>query len=139
MRLTSSKYLRTSSLNLKLDVLIKKGVLSTSFRSLPVKTRAFPSPASPAQSSLIDMPAKGGHVHKKSPSVPELLMSDSSKIPSSSRLHFSKFAERSLIFEKSGVGEVLRCEFADEGQELLTEQYPEELVVVRAEVLLDQE
>lgn len=32
------------------------------------------------------------------------------------------------MLEKSGVGEVLRCEFAEDGQDVLAEEYPEEYV-----------
>lgn len=44
------------------------------------------------------------------------------------------------MFEKSGVGEELRCEFADDGQEAGIDEYPdEEVKEVIADCLLDQE
>ena len=33
---------------------------------------------------------------------------------------------KSLISEKSGGGELLRCELAEEGQDVFAEEYPEE-------------
>ena len=32
------------------------------------------------------------------------------------------------MLEKSGVGEVLRCELAEEGQDVLADEYPDEYV-----------
>ena len=43
-------------------------------------------------------------------------------------LYFSKVAVKSLILEKSGVGDVLRCELAEEGQDVFAEEYPDEYV-----------
>ena len=45
------------------------------------------------------------------------------------------------MLEKSGVGEVLRCELADDGQDVFAEEYPEEyaqLVEVDHEFVLCQ-
>lgn len=72
----------------------------------------------------------GGHVAIGLKSIP--CSSSSSTKSTSSRLHCSRFALKRRIFrvEKSGVGDVLRCEFADEGQEVFADEYPDDMVAV---------